>query len=171
MINQLQLKHKYRKTISEFLVIKNEGDLPIYNDRLRKLKVQLMKIPYHNNFTNDLRFLPEPPKKPPILVQVEAYYQRIKTWYHYFFGDRDVTKPAPEIFVKPSCVAYYEPHTIGRFDKVYVYRQPLGYQFQDIMVIGELEFQLQGIFVKNDLLRPKQYLALITKNGINPVSN
>jgi hypothetical protein len=164
MINQLNLDNKYRIKISEFLIIKNEGNIKSYNNRLEKLKINLMRIPYHDNFTNDLRYLTEEIEKP-VIMQAEAHYKRIKTWYQYFFGDRDIRKPAPEIFDKPLCLIYYEPHLIGRFDKTYVYRKPVGYIFPIKMNLLGIPFELEGIFIKETLFNSNQYLEYINKNG------
>jgi hypothetical protein len=167
MTNQLQLKQKTRVKISEFLIIKNEGDLHSYNLRLKKLKLHLMKIPYHHNFTNELKLILEPPKKKIVPVyQAEAYYKRVKTWHHYFFGDKDATRPAPEIFEKPLCLVYYEPHTIGHFDKIYLLRKTAGYLFPLNMFLLGMEFKLEGIYIENQLFRPKQYEEFLKKNGL-----
>jgi hypothetical protein len=155
---QLELSSEYINIISEFLVIRKEQPND-YNKRLKKLKLDLSDIPYHNGFTDYLKYLPVPLKKKQI-IYVGGYYMRVKTWYNYFVGDFDIRKPAPIIFEKRFSLTYKMNHVIEHFSFLYKIKKPLGYKFPKEIIEKGIKFKLTLIFIEKDIeikLLPDEY--------------
>jgi hypothetical protein len=145
---QLELSCEYINIISEFLIIRNEK-ISDYNKRLSKLKTDLSAIPYHNGFTDYLKFLPLPIKKKKI-IYAGGYYMRVKTWYNFFIMDQHIRKPAPNIFEKRFSLTYNMNHIIEHFSFLYKIKKPLGYKFPTEIIEQGIIFKLKVIYIEKD---------------------
>jgi hypothetical protein len=140
MMNQLNIKKEIKQNISNFLIVRRETKEE-YNASLHVLVCELIQIPYHYSFTSQLQFFKKEVKLSTI-IYVRRYYFRIKKWSHYFFGDYDRGKPAPEIFEKPTNILFETKHVLGSFDRLYILEKALDYKFELKLVINKIEYHL-----------------------------
>lgn len=140
MTIQLNMKKEIKQKISDFLIVRQESKEQ-YNASLHQLLIDLIQVPYHYSFTSQLQFFRKS-FKPHEITYVRMYYFRVKKWSHFFFGDYDRGKPAPQIFKKHTNILFETRHVIGSFDRLYILEKVSGYKFQPKLLIDGIEYQL-----------------------------
>jgi len=111
IINQYELPPYYKKKISKFLTIKNEGPPSNYNKNLSNLRKTLSKIKYSDFFLKYLHYTTDstpiikawskkdPIEKTPTSHQIHASYLRIHNKTCFQRRDKHIGKPRPDIFL------------------------------------------------------------------------
>ena len=200
IINQYMLSPYYKKKISKFLIIKNEGDSANYNKNLFNLKKTLAKIKHSGfflkylHYTSDLTPIingwskTDPIEKTPTSHHIHASYLRIHNKTCFRHRDIHIGKPRPDIFLPEHHIEAQASNIIGNINRIYTILKPFGYDFPDILNIDDMQFRLVSIRNPNlddpltgrPYIQPETYTKLykehvrqlnILTNAINPPEN
>lgn len=200
IINQYNLSPYYKKKISKFLIIKNEGSSANYNKNLFNLKKTLGKLKHSSFFLNNLHFTTDstpiikawsktdPIGKTPISHHIHASYLRIHNKTCFQRRDIHIGKPRPDMFLAEHRIDALVSNTIGNVDRIYTVLKPFGYDFPDILNIDGMQFRLVSIRNPNlddpltgrPYIQPETYTRLykehvrqlnILMNATNPPEN